>query len=189
MKKIKTLIAAAAVLGLGVTVSSISPAAVSMQTAATVKQGLVKVKNKYYYYNAKGKKVKNKWVTVKVKGKKQKYYFNKKGAALTGTAAVKNRLYGFDKKGRLNQNIRDLSCIPTKRTAKRSFRALNDPAEVENGIQFPCIFMYLFADCIFRTYDSSGDPCEKRHASAGKSGVLCIRGTGLCSADDRICTV
>lgn len=46
------------------------------------------------------------------------------------------------------------------------------PAEVENGIQFPCIFMYLFADCIFRTYDSSGDPCEKRHASAGKSGVL-----------------
>ena len=60
MKKIKTLIAAAAVLGLGVTVSSISPAAVSMQTAeaATVKQGLVKVKNKYYYYNAKGKKVK-----------------------------------------------------------------------------------------------------------------------------------
>ena len=43
MKKIKTLIAAA-VLGLGVTVSSISPAAVSMQTAeaATVKQGLVK---------------------------------------------------------------------------------------------------------------------------------------------------
>lgn len=33
MKKIKTLIAAAAVLGLGVTVSSISPAAVSMQTA------------------------------------------------------------------------------------------------------------------------------------------------------------
>lgn len=99
MKKIKTLIAAA-VLGLGVTVSSISPAAVSMQTAeaATVKQGLVKVKNKYYYYNAKGKKVKNKWVTVKVKGKKQKYYFNKKGAALTGTAAVKNRLYCFDKK-------------------------------------------------------------------------------------------
>ena len=40
MKKIKTLIAAA-VLGLGVTVSSISPAAVSMQTAeaATVKPG------------------------------------------------------------------------------------------------------------------------------------------------------
>lgn len=37
------------------------------------------------------------------KGQKQKYYFNKKGAALTGTAAVKNRLYGFDKKGRLNQ--------------------------------------------------------------------------------------
>ncbi len=103
MKKIKTLIAAA-VLGLGVTVSSISPAAVSMQTAeaATVKQGLVKVKNKYYYYT-KGKKVKNKWVTVKVKGKKQKYYFNKKGVALTGTAAVKNRLYCFDKKGRLNQ--------------------------------------------------------------------------------------
>ena len=89
MKKIKTLIAAA-VLGLGVTVSSISPAAVSMQTAeaATVKQGLVKVKNKYYYYNAKGKKVKNKWVTVKVKGKKQKYYFNKKGAALTVPARL-----------------------------------------------------------------------------------------------------
>ena len=34
---------------------------------------------------------------------RQKYYFNKKGAALTGTAAVKNRLYCFDKKGRLNQ--------------------------------------------------------------------------------------
>ncbi len=71
-----------------------------MQTAeaTTVKQGLVKVKNKYYYYNAKGKKVKNKWVTVKVKGKKQKYYFNKREAPLTGTAAVKNRLYCFDKK-------------------------------------------------------------------------------------------
>ena len=38
-----------------------------------------------------------------VKVKNKKYYFNKKGAALTGTAAVKNRLYCFDKKGRLNQ--------------------------------------------------------------------------------------
>lgn len=100
MKKIKTLIAAAAVLGLGVTVSSISPAAVSMQTAeaATVKQGLVKVKNKYYYYNAKGKKVKNKWVTVKVKGKKQKYYFNKKGAALTGTGGSEESSLRFRQK-------------------------------------------------------------------------------------------
>lgn len=58
MKKIKTLIAAAAVLGLGVTVSSISPAAVSMQTAeaATVKQGLVKVKTSIITIMQKGKK-------------------------------------------------------------------------------------------------------------------------------------
>lgn len=57
MKKIKTLIAAA-VLGLGVTVSSISPAAVSMQTAeaATVKQGLVKVKKSIITIMQKGKK-------------------------------------------------------------------------------------------------------------------------------------
>ena len=56
MKKIKTLIAAA-VLGLGVTVSSISPAAVSMQTAeaATVKQGLVKVKTSIITIMQKGK--------------------------------------------------------------------------------------------------------------------------------------
>ena len=44
MKKIKTLIAAA-VLGLGVTVSSISPAAVSMQTAEAVKMRVC-----YTYY-------------------------------------------------------------------------------------------------------------------------------------------
>lgn len=76
MKKIKTLIAAA-VLGLGVTVSSISPAAVSMQTAeaATVKQGLVKVKNKYYYYNAKGKKSKEQMGYGESKGQKAEILF------------------------------------------------------------------------------------------------------------------
>ena len=120
MKKIKTLIAAA-VLGLGVTVSSISPAAVSMQTAeaATVKQGLVKVKNKYYYYNAKGKKVKNKWVTVKVKGKKQKYYFNKKGAALLFRQKRQTESEEEQKTGNLPAEFRFCRAESTDRRAEK----------------------------------------------------------------------
>ena len=69
----------------------LSPAAVYAATQpAEVKQGLVKEKGKYYYYQ-KGVKVKNCWKTIKTKdGKKVKYYFGKKGAAY---AAEKDPYY------------------------------------------------------------------------------------------------
>lgn len=57
--------------------------------------GLTKVKEKYYYYDIKGKKIKNKWKTVKGK----KYYFNKKGQAVTGWKTIKGKKYYFSKKG------------------------------------------------------------------------------------------
>lgn len=47
------------------------------QTQANSKKGLVKEGKKWYYYNAKGKKLTNTWKTVK----KKKYYFGADGAA------------------------------------------------------------------------------------------------------------
>lgn len=73
--------------------------------AASYKNKLVKKKGNYYYYDSKGKKVKNTW--KKISGKK--YYFDGKGRALTQSAKVKNTYYVFDKKGRLYQ--------PTKGTS------------------------------------------------------------------------
>lgn len=79
-----------------------------VQAAAKAsKSGLVKEKGKYYYYNSKGKKVKNKWMTVKAaNGKEYRYYFSKDGSALTGTKkgallkSIGGKLYAFNSQGR-----------------------------------------------------------------------------------------
>ena len=60
------------------------------------KAGLTKIKGKLYYYS-NGRKLKKTWKTV---GKKR-YYFNAKGAALTGSAKVKGTYYVFSTQGRL----------------------------------------------------------------------------------------
>ncbi len=92
----------------------LSSQAVTCSAASSKKNGLVKEKGKYYYYQ-KGKKVTNKWKTITTKGKKYTYYFGKNGAAYAGTVkdgiaipAVKKvgrATYGFDKKGRRLKGI------------------------------------------------------------------------------------
>ena len=74
--------------------------AMRVQAAAEKKSGVVKEKKKYFYYK-KGRKVKNKWVSIKSKGKTQKYYFGKNGAAYTGVKKVKGKTYYFNKKGQM----------------------------------------------------------------------------------------
>jgi hypothetical protein len=101
MKKVRMCIAA---LVLGMCLQA--PAAAVMgapKAEAAEKSGLVKSKKKYFYYK-KGKKVKNKWVSVKIKGKKQKYYFGKNGAAYTGVKKVKGKIYCFNAKGQMQKN-------------------------------------------------------------------------------------
>ena len=79
--------------------------------AASKKKGLVKAGGKYYYY-VKGKKVKNKWKTLKDGGKKYRFYFGKKGAAYKAPNAYQNacnvklykigkKQYGFDNNSHL----------------------------------------------------------------------------------------
>lgn len=95
-------------------------AACPVQAAATYKNELVKVKIKgsspkdynYYYYNKKGKKLKNTWKKVKVKGKTRKFYFGKNGKAYkaekdasfkynVAVKKIKGTKYGFDTNGYL----------------------------------------------------------------------------------------
>ncbi|MBQ6361470.1 MAG: hypothetical protein IJJ25_10060 [Lachnospiraceae bacterium] len=68
----------------------------SISSGAARKNGLVKVKKKYYYYK-NGKKVKNTW--QKVKG--SKYYFGKNGAAATKSKKIGKTYYVFSTKGKL----------------------------------------------------------------------------------------
>ena len=78
----------------------------AMQVHAAAKSGLVKKKNKYYFYK-KGKPLKNKWKTIKVDGKKYRFYFGKNGAAYRAGSLYLNaynvkvykiggKKYGFD---------------------------------------------------------------------------------------------
>ena len=77
-----------------------------MQAAAASKSGLTVKKGNYYFYNAKGVKIKNKW--KKIKG--SYYYFGSNGAAVKGkkemgvsVPAVKKidgKKYAFDPEGR-----------------------------------------------------------------------------------------
>lgn len=101
MKKIK-LCAAAVALALCVQIPAAGISPMTVQ-AAEEKNGLVKTKKKYYFY-VKGKRVKNRWVSVKVKGKKQKYYFGKNAAAYTGIKKIKKKTYYFNKKGQMQKN-------------------------------------------------------------------------------------
>ena len=74
--------------------------------AASKKKGLVKTGGKYYYY-VKGKKVKNKWKTLKEDGKKYRFYFGKKGAAYKASTGcvrlykIGKKKYGFDSSSHL----------------------------------------------------------------------------------------
>lgn len=68
----------------------------SIAVEAKVKNGLVKNKNTYYYYQ-NGKKVKNKWIKIKNK----KYYFKSNGQAATGSYKVKGVYYIFKTNGQL----------------------------------------------------------------------------------------
>lgn len=62
-----------------------------------VKNEVIKIKKYYYYFDKKGIR-KTEWV----KYKKDRYYFDKKkGYAYTGRKKINNKLYIFDKKGRL----------------------------------------------------------------------------------------
>ena len=121
MKRFRVLLTVIiCVLGLGLC------AAVPVCAAAkkTYRNRLVKVKIKgshptdynYYYYNKKGKKLKNAWKKVKVGGKKKKLYFGKSGKAYKAakTAAfkynvavkkVKGVQYGFGTDGGLLTGI------------------------------------------------------------------------------------
>lgn len=65
----------------------------------TVKKGLVKEGKYYYYYDSKGKKVKEKWKTIG----ENRYYFGKNGRAVTGGVPLGKYQYVFvfDEKGRL----------------------------------------------------------------------------------------
>lgn len=87
--------------------------------AATVKKGLKKERGQYYYYK-NGKKVTNKWVTVKVKEKGKtvsyRYYFGKNGAAYKAVKSfgsynnvvvkkIKGVRYGFNARGRMAKGV------------------------------------------------------------------------------------
>ena len=90
---------------------------VTVEAAAKKKTKLKKVKGKYYAYE-NGKKVCNKWRTIKVGKKKYRFYFDKKGRAYqadrkllwatTGVVVKKinGRYYGFDYQGHMMKGIR-----------------------------------------------------------------------------------
>ena len=77
-----------------------------LQAAAAAKSGLTKEKGNYYFYNAKGVKIKNKW--KKVKG--SYYYFGANGAAVKGKKemgmlvpafkTIARKKYAFDSEGK-----------------------------------------------------------------------------------------
>ena len=83
----------------------------TLSTASEVKRGPKLEKGKYYYYDAKGVKIKNKWKVLKKWGKYYRYYFGKDGAAYTGkkvngvyvprVAKISGAYYGFDRYGRM----------------------------------------------------------------------------------------
>lgn len=60
------------------------------------KKGLVQVGTKYVYYKD-GKKIRNRWKTIQG----VKYYFGKDGYAYTGGKKIGDKIYVFDKDGKL----------------------------------------------------------------------------------------
>ncbi|MDO4632336.1 MAG: hypothetical protein Q4B01_00595 [Eubacteriales bacterium] len=59
------------------------------------KKGWYKIGNDYYFYNAKGKKLRNRF--VKYKG--SRYYVDEQGRRVTGLQEIKDQLYYFDNDG------------------------------------------------------------------------------------------
>ena len=92
-----------------------------VQAAAVVKTGLKKENGKYYFYNAKGEKIKNQWKSIKTNGVAYRYYFGSNGAAFMGTKTVpllkkiSGRYYAFNAMGRAVtnawKNIKDASGV------------------------------------------------------------------------------
>ena len=89
---------------------------VTVEAAAKKKTKLKKVKGKYYAYE-NGKKVCNKWRTIKVGKKKYRFYFDKKGRAYQANKAamgktgvfvkkIKGKYYGFDYQGHMVKGLR-----------------------------------------------------------------------------------
>lgn len=74
------------------------PKATKSSSKVSGKQGLMKEKGSYVYY-ANGKKVKSAWKAVG----KSKYYFNKKGNAVTGSVSIKGTYYVFSGTGKLQK--------------------------------------------------------------------------------------
>lgn len=72
------------------------PADGTTQVQPQKKRGLVKEGTKYVYYDKNGKKLKNKWKTIK----KSHYYFDGKGYAVTGRRTIGNYIYVFDQEGK-----------------------------------------------------------------------------------------
>lgn len=118
MKKLKKLLIIILCLMM-IQVPETSITGPSVVSAATVKSGLTKINGKYYYYK-NGKKIKNKWKTIKttVNGKtvSYRYYFGSNGAAyaakkragVTYCFAVKTingKKYGFDTQGHMLKGI------------------------------------------------------------------------------------
>ena len=93
-----------------------APQPVTVESAAKKKTKLKKVKGKYYAYE-NGKKVCNKWRTIKVGKKKYRFYFDKKGRAYQANKAamgkngvlvkkIKGNYYGFDYQGHMVKGLR-----------------------------------------------------------------------------------
>lgn len=94
---------------------------VEASAKAVAKKGLKKESGKFYFYE-KGKKVKNKWVTV---GKK-KYYFKKDGSAAIGWNKIGKKAYYFDDKAVM---VKNKTIHKVKLNAKGEAK-LNDRAKV-----------------------------------------------------------
>ena len=73
---------------------------VSAASKITYKNKLRTVDGKIYYYNSKGKIVKNCWKTISGK----QYYFTKDGSAATGIAVISRKRYIFSYKGVLQKS-------------------------------------------------------------------------------------
>ena len=82
---------------------------VTVEAAARTKTKLKKVKGKYYAYE-NGKKVCNKWRTIKVGKKKYRFYFDKKGRAYQANKAA------MGKTARIMLKIRRKRYFPMKRS-------------------------------------------------------------------------
>lgn len=73
---------------------------VSAASKVTYRNKLRTVGKKIYYYNSKGKIVKNCWKTIKGK----RYYFTKDGSAATAIAVISGKRYIFSYKGVLQKS-------------------------------------------------------------------------------------